>query len=158
MTPEQRATETQLLYMNIIDYWYEVDMKGGAGVSHMYTEDGIFNGGGKPLVGREAIEQFYSWRQDRGARTSRHVITNFRAEFVDATHATTHCVMQLFAADGGPIHPTAPPIMITDLIDRCVKCEDGIWRYEERTFVALFMGGEVPTVPPGSIADNFNSN
>jgi hypothetical protein len=32
MTPEQRATATQVLYMNMIDYWYEVDMKGGAGV------------------------------------------------------------------------------------------------------------------------------
>ena len=70
--------------MNMIDYWYEVDLKGGAGVSEMYVEDGIFHGGpGKPLVGRAAIEQFYTWRQDRGARTSRHVITNFRAEFTD---------------------------------------------------------------------------
>ncbi len=75
-------------------------------------EDGIFHGGpGKPLVGRAAIEQFYTWRQDRGARTSRHVITNFRAEFSDATHATTHCVMMLYAADGKPLLPTAPPIV-----------------------------------------------
>jgi hypothetical protein len=75
VTPEQRAAATQVLHMNMVDYWYEVDVKGGAGVSEMYVEDGIFNGGGKPLVGRAAIEQFYSWRQDRGARTSRHVIT-----------------------------------------------------------------------------------
>jgi hypothetical protein len=159
MTPEQRAAATQLLYMNMIDYWYEVDMKGGAGVSEMYVEDGIFHGGpGKPLVGRAAIEQFYTWRQDRGARTSRHVITNFRAEFTDATHATTYCVMMLYAADGKPVLPTAPPIIITDLIDRCVKCEDGKWRYIERTFVPLFIGGAAPTVPPESIAENFNSS
>ena len=57
----------------MIDYWYEVDLKGGAGVSadvrrgrHLPCRPG------KPLVGRAAIEQFYSWRQDRGARTSRH--------------------------------------------------------------------------------------
>ncbi len=158
MTPEQRAIESQVLYMNMIDYWYEVDLNGGAGVSQMYVEDGIFNGGGKPLVGRAAIEQFYSWRQDRGDRTSRHVITNFRAEFTDATHATTYCVMMLHAADGKPVLPTAPPIIITDLIDRCVKCEDGRWRYIERTFVPLFMGGAAPTVPPESIADQFNSD
>lgn len=156
MTPERRAIETQVLYMNMIDYWHEVDLKGGAGVSEMYVEDGIFNGGGKPLVGRAAIEQFYSWRQDRGARTSRHVITNFRAEFADDTHATTHCVMSLYAADGVPVLPAAPPIIITDLIDRCVKCEDGRWRYIERTFVPLFMGGAPPTVPPESIAEKFN--
>lgn len=48
--------------------------------------------------------------------------------------------------------------MITDLIDSCVKCNDGEWRYMERTFVALFMGGDAPTVPPESIAENFNSD
>lgn len=157
MTPEQRAATTQVLYMNMVDYWHEVDTRGGAGVSRMYVEDGIFNGGGKPLVGRAAIEQFYSWRQDRGTRTSRHVITNFRAEFSDADHALTHCVMMLYAADGAPILPTAPPIIITDLIDRCLRCEDGIWRYVERTFVPLFMGGAAPTVPPETIAEQFNS-
>jgi hypothetical protein len=157
VTPERRAIESQVLYMNMIDYWYEVDLKGGAGVSEMYVEDGIFNGGGKPLVGRAAIEQFYTWRTNRGVRTSRHVITNFRAEFKDETHATTYSVMLLYAADGAPILPTAPPIMITDLVDRCVKCDDGKWRYLERTFVPLFMGGAAPTVPPESIAENFNS-
>jgi hypothetical protein len=158
VTPEQRAIQTQLLYMNMIDYWYEVDLKGGAGVSEMYVEDGIFHGGpGKPLVGRAAIEQFYTWRTNRGARTSRHVISNFRADFADETHATTYSVMLLYAADGAPILPATPPIMITDLIDRCVKCDDGKWRYAERTFVPLFMGGAPPTVPPESIAESFNS-
>jgi len=157
VTPEQRASATQVLYMNMVDYWYEVDLKGGAGVAQMYLEEGIFNGGGKPLVGRAAIEQFYTWRTNRGARTSRHVITNFRADFADETHATTYSVMLLYAADGAPILPSAPPIMITDLIDRCVKCDDGRWRYAERTFVPLFMGGAAPTVPPESIAEKFNA-
>ena len=158
MTQDERALATQVLYMNMIDYWYEVDMNGGIGVSEMYLEDGIFNGGGKPLVGRAAIDQFYTWRQDRGARTSRHIITNFRAVFDDERHATTYCVMQLFAADGEPVHPAAPAIITTDLIDRCVKCDDGLWRYAERTFVALFMGGESPTVPPDSLAEKHNTD
>ena len=71
MTPEQRAIQTQVLYMNMVDYWHAVDLKGGAGVSQMYVEDGIFNGGGKPLVGRAAIEQFYSWRSDAHTRRIR---------------------------------------------------------------------------------------
>lgn len=159
MSPEQRALETQVLYMNMIDYWYEVDLKGGAGVSEMFVEDGIFHAGpGKPLVGRAAIEQFYTWRKDRGERTSRHVITNFRADFTDDRHATTYCVMMLLAADGKPLLPSAPPIMTTDLIDRCVKGEDGRWRYIERNFVPLFMGGVAPTVAPQSIADKFNTD
>src|ERR1700754_1332660 len=116
--------------MNMIDYWYEVDLKGGAGVSETFVEAAIFHAGpGKPLVGRAAIEQFYSWRQDRGARTSRHGIPNFRADFPDETHATTYGLMMLYAAYGARVLPTAPPIIITDLIDRCVKCDDGKWRY-----------------------------
>ena len=47
--------------------------------------------------------------------------------------------------------------MITDLIDRCVKCDDGKWRYVERNFVPLFMGGAAPTVPPESIAEQVQS-
>ena len=37
MTPEARAIETQVLYLNMIDYWYQVDLKGGAGVSQNRT-------------------------------------------------------------------------------------------------------------------------
>ncbi len=159
MTPERRAIETQVLYMNMIDYWYEVDLKGGAGVSQMFVEEGIFHAGpGKPLVGRAAIEKFYTWRQDRGARISRHVISNFRADFSDDTHATTYCVMMLLAADGKPILPSAPPIMTADLIDRCIKGDDGRWRYIERNFTPLFMGGAAPTVPPETIANQFNTD
>ncbi len=153
MTPEQRAAETQILHMNMIDYWYEVDVKGGAGVSGMYVEDGVFYAGPKPLIGRAAIERFYSWRQDRGVRTSRHVVTNFRAEFSDETHAKTHCIMMLYAADGEPVLPSAPPIFIGDIVDECIKCEDSQWRYIQRNFVPLFMGGAAPTVPPAGISD-----
>ncbi len=124
----------------------------------MYLEDGIFHAGpGKPLVGRAAIGQFYAWRQDRGTRVSRHVVTNFRADFADERHATTYHIMMLFAADGAPILPSAPPIFLGDGIDRCVKCEDGRWRYAERSFTPLFMGGVAPTVPPDAIADTHNA-
>ncbi len=157
MTPEERSRETQILLMHMIDYWYEVDLKGGLGVSERYTEDGIFEGGNEPLVGRAAIEAFYSWRMGRGERTSRHVITNFRAEFHDDRTATTYCVMSLYAADGPPVLPSTPPIMITDLIDECVKGDDGEWRYKRRTFVPLFQGGAAPTVPPAHLAKTHNT-
>ena len=157
MTPEERSRETQVLLMNMVDYWYEVDLKGGLGVSARYVEDGVFEGGNEPLVGREAIEAFYSWRLGRGVRTSRHVITNFRAEFHDDRRATTYCVMMLYAADGAPVLPSTPAIMITDLIDECVKCDDGEWRYQRRTFVPLFQGGAPPTVPPAHLAKTYNT-
>lgn len=158
MTPEQRAIEAAVLHQNLVDYWYEVDVSGGEAVASMYLEDGVFHAGpGKPLVGREAIAQFYAWRVDRGSRISRHVVTNFRATFADPRHATTYHVMLLYAADGQPILPSAPPIFIGDGIDTCVKGDDGIWRYKERGFTPLFMGGVAPTVPPDSIAETHNA-
>ncbi len=156
MTPEDRSLQTQILHMNMVDYWYEVDLKGGLGVSERYVEDGIFEGGNEPLVGRAAIEAFYSWRIGRGQRTSRHVIANFRAEFQSERNAVTHCVMMLYAADGAPILPSTPPIIITDLIDECVKCDDGEWRYKRRTFVPLFQGEIAATVPPPHLAETHN--
>ena len=156
MTPEDRSRETQILHMNMVDYWFEVDMKGGGGVSRYYTKDGIFEGGSEPLVGHDAIEAFYSWRTGRGVRTSRHVITNFRAEFHDDGTATTYCVMMLYAADGAPILPSTPPIIITDLIDQCVRGEEGGWLYKRRSFVALFQGQIAATVPPADLAKTHN--
>lgn len=158
MTPEQRALETLVLQQNAVDYWHVVDTTGGAGVSEMFIEDGVFNAGpDRRLAGRAAIEAFYSWRQDRGARTSRHLIVNFRADFEDDTHATTNCVMLLLADDGEPILESKPPIFVGDQIDRCVKGADGVWRYAERDFRALFMGGTPPTVPPAEIAERHSA-
>ena len=82
MTPAERLHAIALLRQNAIDYWYRVDHEGGAGVSEMFVEDGVFHAGpGEPLVGRAAIEAFYAWRRERGERTSRHIITNFHAAF-----------------------------------------------------------------------------
>ncbi len=152
MTPLERCQETQILQMNIVDYWYEVDVKGGEGVGACYTEDGTFDGGNKPLVGRAAIEAFYAWRRSRGVRTSRHVICNFRADFHDAESCTTNCVMLLYAADGAPVLPSTPPILICELVDTCVK-SDGVWLYTSRTFVPLFQGDIPATAPPAHLAD-----
>jgi hypothetical protein len=157
LTPEQRLHETQILHMNMVDYWFEVDINGGEGVSAHFIPDGIFHVGGEPLVGHAAIEQFYAWRRGRGERTSRHVITNFRADFAHADHATTHCIMMLLAADGAPIHPSAPPIVTADLVDHCIRGDDGRWLVTERIFTPLFMGGEAPTTPPEQIARDHNA-
>jgi len=157
LSPQERARETQVLAMNMADYWYEVDVHGGLRAAACYTEDGVFEGGGPPLVGRAAIHEFYRWRAERGERTSRHVVTNLRAEFADAHIARTYAIMMLYAADGPPVLPSTPPIIITDLVDECVKGADGLWLLKRRTFVPLFQGGAQPTVPPAYIAETRNA-
>jgi uncharacterized protein (TIGR02246 family) len=149
MTPAERLHETAVLRQNAIDYWYRVDHQGGAGVSQMFVEDGVFHAGpGDPLVGREAIEAFYAWRRERGVRTSRHIVTNFHVAFDSARVARTTCVMILHGTDGTPPHRGTGAAMIADMIDDCVRGEDGLWRYARRDFVPLYLGEAELTAAP----------
>jgi len=149
MTPAERLHEIAMLRQNAIDYWYRVDHEGGAGVSAMFVEDGVFHAGpGEPLVGRAAIEAFYAWRRERGQRTSRHVVTNFHAAFDGPHRARTTCIMLLYGTDGTPPHAGTGAAMIADMIDDCVRGDDGLWRYAKRDFAPLWMGGAELTVAP----------
>jgi uncharacterized protein (TIGR02246 family) len=152
MTPAERLQEIAALRQNAIDYWYRVDHEGGAGVSEMFAEDGVFHASpGDPLVGRAAIEAFYAWRRERGERTSRHIIANFHAAFDGDRAARTCCVMLLYGTDGKPPHQGTGAAMIADMIDHCVKGDDGVWRYAKRDFVPLYMSGAELTVAPDTL-------
>ena len=149
MTPAERIHEIAVLRQNAIDYWHRVDHHGGAGVSEMFVAGGVFHAGpGDPLVGREAIEAFYAWRRDRGMRTSRHIVTNFHATFDGERKARTTCIMMLYGTDGVPPHAGTAAAMIADMVDDCIKGDDGVWRYARRDFVPLYMGEAGLTVAP----------
>ncbi len=157
MTPEQRAIETMVLHQNLVDYWHDVDVNGGKAVASMYLEDGVFHAGpGKPLVGREAIAQFYGWRVDRGARTSRHVVTNFRAEFATSGTRpliTSCCSMPPTASRSCRAHRP-----FSSATHRPLRQRRGRHLALCRAhFTPLFMGGVAPTVPPESIAETHNA-
>ncbi|WP_051749681.1 nuclear transport factor 2 family protein [Sphingobium chlorophenolicum] len=143
-TAQDRIMLTQLLLANATDYWHEVDVNGGLNTRDYYLEDATFFN----LKGREAIHQFYVWRQSRGPRVNRHVIANFRAELIEPGLARTNNVMMLFAGDGVPVLPSHAPIQIAEQIDHLVLCEDGRWRFRTREFVNLFKGDTPTTVPP----------
>ncbi|MEO6151890.1 MAG: nuclear transport factor 2 family protein [Croceibacterium sp.] len=149
MNAAERIAEIAVLRQNAIDYWHCVDHCGGEGVAAMFTPDGKFHAGpGEPLVGHDAIEGFYGWRRERGERTSRHVITNFHADFTGDGTARTTCVMLLYASDGAPPFAGTGPAMITDLIDDCVKSPAGKWLYAQRDFRVLWQSGAAVTVAP----------
>ena len=152
MTSDERLRQLAVLRQNAIDYWYRVDHEGGAGVAEMFVPDGVFHAGpGDPLVGRAAIEAFYAWRRDRGARTSRHIVTNFHAAFDSEAAARTTCIMLLYGTDGQPPHAGTGAAMIADMIDDCARGDDGIWRYVRRNFAPLYLGEAPLTVAPESL-------
>lgn len=152
MTPAERIHEIAVLRQNAIDYWYRVDHEGGAGVSEMFVAGGVFHAGpGDPLIGRDAIEAFYAWRTGRGERTSRHIVTNFHATFDGTRKARTTCIMILYGTDGMPPHKGTGAALIADMVDDCVKGDDGVWRYARRNFVPLYFGEAELTIAPDKL-------
>ncbi len=136
------------LYSLTVDYWHDVDRNWGRNAPSYFTENGVFHAAGRVYSGRDQIEKFYRWRETRGARIARHLVTNFQVIIEDESHATTHWVLCLYAADGVPVLPSAPPIQTADVTDVCVREKDGTWRFVSRTLVPLFEGGAPTTVPP----------
>jgi hypothetical protein len=145
MTPLERwlvAAEVSALN---VDYWWEVDRREGARAHEFFTMDGVFTTSMKSRTGHAEIADFYRGRQSRGVtRTARHVIANERVSVQDADNATSDWLLLLHAADGEPVLPSRPAIMIADVHDVCRRDADGRWRYRSRSIGAVFKS-DVPT-------------
>jgi hypothetical protein len=144
---ERSSLQDQLTHLEV-NYWYDVDFNWGRGADSFYFEDGLFAIGDTLMYGQGAIAGFYKWREERGARTARHVVTNFRVEQVGNGSATLRCILLLYAADGAPVLPSLPAILIADVLSECAIGEDGRYRYRNHILTPIFMGGEAPTIPP----------
>ncbi|MGH6740015.1 MAG: hypothetical protein ACREDY_13465 [Bradyrhizobium sp.] len=130
------------------EYWHEVDRNWGREAHSYYREDGAFVIGDKRMDGPKGVADFYGWRQERGQRTARHLVSNFRLTIASGDHAIIECVMCLYAADGIPVLDSKPAILIADVTSECVKESDGKWRYALHHLKPIFMGGVSPTLPP----------
>jgi ketosteroid isomerase-like protein len=128
----------------IIGYWHNVDHHWGRDAHLFYTDDAVFSTSERARTGRAAIAQFYSGRVDRGPRVARHVITNLYVTSQGSDGAAAESILLLHAADGEPVLPSAPPIMIADVRESFRRGADGQWLCASRAIVALFKGG-VPT-------------
>ena len=132
-----------------IDYWFEVDHNWGREAHAMYAEAGVFVIDGKRMEGPSAVREFYRWREGRGVRTARHVVTNMRARMTGEDRARLDCILLLHAADGAPVLESKPAILIADVVADCVRDAAGRWRYLLHELKPVFMGGAPPTIPPG---------
>jgi hypothetical protein len=132
-------------------YWYEVDHNWGRNAADMYVADGTFTIGEQTMNGHEEIRAFYRWREGRGARVARHVVSNFHLLAAEGDVARFVCILCLYAADGVPILESKPPIMIADIVNECVLDRDACWRFRSHELRPLFMGGTPPTVPSAPI-------
>jgi len=131
-----------------VDYWHDVDHNWGRTASTLYVEGGVFAIGDKTMSGREEIAAFYRWREGRGERTARHIVSNFRLGAREGNRARFECILALYAADGRPVLESRPAIMIADVVSECERGADRRWRFVSHLLRPVFMGGEPPTIPP----------
>jgi hypothetical protein len=149
--PEHRGVQAALLQELTaieVDYWFDVDFNWGRGASAFYVDDGLFAIGESRMRGQDAIREFYAWREGRGERTARHVVTNFRLDAGDGDRATLRCILLLYAADGAPVLASLPAILIADVVAECARGADKTWRFVTHVLTPVFMGGAAPTIKP----------
>jgi len=145
---QQQLLAALELQADLADYWADVDTAWGTRAGEYYTADAVFESGRLKLEGREAIQRFYSWREDRGPRTAVHAVTNFRATFDDQGGAVAHWYMLLYAADGEPVLPTHSPVRVSRITDQYQKDPtSGRWLVRYRRLQTLFEGGSLLNVP-----------
>ena len=130
-----------VLHQLEVRHWHDVNINVGRTAHECYTEEGVFAVGETRHEGREKIREFYAWRAQRGARTARHLVSNFKVSAgPDGRIASATGVVSLYGADGAPILPSKPATMIADLRSECVLGEDGVWRFTLHELHPLFRG------------------
>jgi SnoaL-like domain len=108
----------------------------------LFTTDALYTHGPRRSEGRDEIRALFVNRTARGPRTSRHLYSGLRFDIADRNHATGASVCLSFAQDGSPPLP-ATPFLVADFDDVYVRCEDGVWRFEERHISRVFVGSQL---------------
>src|SRR3954451_16121599 len=121
-------------------YWREVDFNHGRGAGDFYMEDGRFVIGDNVFSGRKKIQEFYAWREQRARTTTRHLVGNLLVEPEGSNGARVAGIISFHQAEGHPpVLESKPAILIADLINECVLCPDGAWRYKSHTLRPVFV-------------------
>lgn len=142
MNRRERAIATAELEMGLADFWHDVDTNWGRRAGEYYAPEGVYRSGKLNLEGREAIQGFYSWREDRGERVAVHAFSNFRADFEAEGRATATWYMLLWAADGAAPQDSTAPTRISRATET-FRWDEGEqrWLCTSRVLENLFRGG-----------------
>ncbi len=132
----------------LVDYWWDVDANGARGALDFYTRDCVYLMCGHRMEGHAGVQGYYGFRAARGDRLVRHVLTNLRARVLGDGEAAVKGVLTVYAADGVPVLPAAPPILVADTRATFVRAAAGAWRMRLPELEALFRGGVEVLVPP----------
>jgi hypothetical protein len=146
LSEQEALFERARIEAQLHDYWHDVDRNWGRNAASYYTENAVFGGEAATYTGRAEIAAFYRYRIDRAVeRVAVHSVTNFRVTFEGRDRALSTWYLLSFAADGKPILPTHPPIVVALVSDLHERQADGRWLCARRNFDVLFAGGTRPT-------------
>lgn len=146
--PDEEFRIRQAVKDRLTDYWWDVDRNGARGALEFYTQDCVYLMCNHRMEGHAAIRRYYDHRDSRGHRLVRHVISNLRPQVQSVNQASLVGVLCVYAADGVPVLPSAPPILIADTECEFIRQADGNWRMRRHQIIALFTGGVEVLVPP----------
>lgn len=146
----EESSIQQAVKDSLIDYWWDVDRNGARGALEFYTEDCVYLMCDHRMEGHAAIKRYYDYREGRGHRLVRHVASNLRVRVQAPDRASLDGVLCVYAADGVPVLPAAPPILVADTACEFVRGADGKWRFRLHQIIPLFTGGVQVLVPPAS--------
>lgn len=142
MTKDEELQIFTALQAELAAYWHEIDTNWGRRAGAYYSEEAVFEAGKLKLEGRDAIQEWYGWREGRGARSAAHIVSNFQILSVSGNEVKTCSYMQIYAADGEGVLPTHPPVRICRMFDDFSYSEaEQKWLCTRRNFVTLFEGG-----------------
>jgi hypothetical protein len=78
-------------------------------------------------------------------RTTRHLISNFWVEAAGENEAKAFGVISFYDGSGrAPVPESNPPVLIADLLNICLRDQDGAWQFKSHRLRPVFMGAEVP--------------
>jgi SnoaL-like protein len=137
--PEEVPALKRFFEEVIIGIWYDIDHRDGSAVSRCFWPDGEILFSERLVRGRDAIDAAYAARTARGARLSRHIVSNVYLASLTEDAARVVSTFRLYAADGEPVAPNTEPITVNDCIDDFRRTPDGEWLIEHRAMVHLFM-------------------
>jgi hypothetical protein len=133
------------LYKLETSYWHDVDFNHGRNAARFYLADGVFAIGDNVFRGVERISEFYAWREQRTGSTTRHLVSNLRIAEAGERHASVDGLISFHQADGQPpVWDSSAAILVADLMNECVRDDDGAWRFRSHVLRPVFMGNDVP--------------
>lgn len=145
-----RASDALALQQLISEYCYELDLTGGINAFRFFTTDGRLEVGTMAFTGHGEMKGFYRGfleqvreSEPMGKRTTRHVFTNLRIDYVDADVAVVDFIVMNFSSGGvPPILGATSPTVISDARCKCRRSADGSWLIAEFTGAPIFLGDD----------------